>query len=143
MQIRGQPVERPAREGQVEILGRGQAGGDHGPKLLGRIRWRSADPWRILQSRQTLGVVARDPVPHSRVTGPDQGDDLADAMTFVGQPTDAGTIAEARLHLLPMGQGPECAHHLLGQRAKQQELGHGEPPLRGPHRTIVSRLFAG
>ena len=127
VEVGGQAVECPTREGQAEILGRGQDCRDYGPVLSRRRGRGPTPPWRILQSSPVRGVEPRDSAPDGVLSDAGQDDDLAGHRA---RAADADPVTQARFHRLATGHDLERGGFLLSQRAKQQQLRPGDPPTR-------------
>jgi hypothetical protein len=63
VQVRLQPVERPARKGQPQLVRLRQRRRQHLPHRLGPVRRRPAGPRAVLKPPQAVAVEAPDPLP--------------------------------------------------------------------------------
>jgi hypothetical protein len=99
VEVGGQPVQRPRRERQIQRLGIGERGGDHGGDLLGRIGRRPAATGPILEAVETLGIEAMDPAAHQVGPETELVGDRRHVMALTGAPDDPGALD------LPRGRG--------------------------------------
>ena len=63
-QVGRQPIQRPGGKGQVERLGVGERGGDHGGAHIGRVGRRAARARLVIEARQPTGVEAQHALAH-------------------------------------------------------------------------------
>ena len=119
LEIGHQPVQCPTCKGLVKRRRWGEAGGDHGANLLGGVGWWASDARGIAHPGEALGVELRDPAAHRLLIAPGAHDDLADTVAFMGEPTDACPIPQARFPFLAVGQDTEISGFLGGEGAKQ------------------------
>jgi hypothetical protein len=92
VQVGGQPVQRPRREGQVQRLGIGERGGDHGGDLLGRIGRRPPDARPIVQATKAGGIEAVDPTTYGIGVETKLLGDAQHILAPAGMPDDAGPL---------------------------------------------------
>src|SRR5262249_18741528 len=83
-----QAVERPAAEGQAELLRVGQGGGDHLGALLGGVGVRPAATGTLLQPPQALLVEPADPGIDGRPGAAQARGDLAGCLPLGGRLDD-------------------------------------------------------
>jgi hypothetical protein len=89
-----QPVERPAAEGQAQLLGVGQGGGEDGGPPVGVIGGRAAQARSVLQGGEPAVVEPADPGRDGRPRDVQLAGDLADGPAVGGAEHDAGPFDE-------------------------------------------------
>ena len=106
----GQPVQRPGGERQIQRLGIGERGGDHGGDLLGRIGRRPAGPGPILEAAGARGLEAMEPATDGIGVKAELLGDARHVLAPAGLPDDPGPLdlpggCRARMGQ-PLNRGP-------------------------------------
>ena len=128
VQVDRQPIQRPRREGQVQRLGIGERGGDHGGDLLGRIGRGPAAAGPILEAVEAFGVEAMDPAAHGMGVEKELLGDARHGLALAGAPDDAGALdPPGRGSSARMGQS-FYRGALLVRQITQPQSSHGSPP---------------
>jgi hypothetical protein len=92
-----QPVERPAPEGQAEVLRVGQCRGEDLGDLLGRVSGGAAGPGHVLQPVGALGVEPPQPGVDGGPGDAEAAGDGGGAEALGGGPDDVGPLDEPGL----------------------------------------------
>jgi hypothetical protein len=123
----GQPVQRPRRERQIQRLGIGERGGDHGGDLLGRIGRRPAGAGPIREAVKAGGLEAVDPDAHGMGGKAKLRGDARDVFAPAGAPDEAGTLDLPGGCRTRMGQPLDRRLLRIRQRTQSQRS-HGLSP---------------
>jgi hypothetical protein len=92
-----QPVQRPRAEGQAQLVGLGQCGGDYLGALLGVVGGWPTGPRSVLQAVDAGFVEACNPGVNSRTRNSKPPGDSAASLTVTQSEEDLGPLHEASL----------------------------------------------
>jgi hypothetical protein len=137
VEIGGQPVQRPRGERQIQRLGIGERGGDHGGDLLGRIGRRPAGAASVRQAVKASGPEAVDPDAHGMGGKAKLRGDARDVFAPASVPDDAGPLDLPGGCRTRMGQPLDRRLLRIRQRT-QSQLSHGLSPAK--HRSLYHDL---
>jgi hypothetical protein len=128
VEVRLQPVERPATEVQPQVLRGGQCGGDDLGHLLGRVGRRAALAGPVAQAGEALVVEAMEPLIELIAAHADTPGDGAGPLARGEAFDDLGPLDQPGLVGARAGESGDGLT-LLGRQLTETDLGtHGAPP---------------